>query len=92
MALESTCTMPADAVGFHNALFGAGVGPIHISTVDCRGDENNLLECSHSSALRCYRGHSEDAGVRCQGIIYICIESYYPVYYVDFFFFCSQCK
>ena len=59
--------MPADAVGF---LFGAGVGPIHINNVDCRGDENNLMECSHRSVFTCRYGHSEDAGVRCQGIFY----------------------
>ena len=90
MILESTCIMHADAVGFHNALFGAGVGPIHISSVECRGDENNLLECSHRSALSCYRGHSEDAGVRCQGIIYAFTVSYYPVYYVIGFLFFSR--
>ena len=62
--------MSTDAVSFQNALFGAGVGPIHINNVDCRGDEDSLSECPHSSALSCYRGHSEDAGVRCQGIVY----------------------
>ena len=62
--------VPTDVDGFNNAHFGGGVGPIHINNVDCRGDEDNLLECSHSSALSCYRGHSEDAGVRCQGILY----------------------
>ena len=62
--------VPTDVVGFNNAHFGGGVGQIYINNVDCRGDENNLLECSHSSALSCYRGHSEDAGVRCQGILY----------------------
>ena len=62
--------MSADAVSFQNAVFGAGVGPIHINNVNCRGDEDNLSECSHSSALSCYRGHSEDAGVRCQGIVH----------------------
>ena len=61
--------MSTDAVSFQNALFGRGVGPIHIDNVDCRGDEDNLTNCSHSSALSCYRGHSEDAGVRCQGIV-----------------------
>ena len=63
--------VPADVIGFQNAVFGAGVGPIYINNVDCRGDEDNLSECSHSSALSCYRGHSEDAGVRCQGILYL---------------------
>ena len=61
------CIVPADAVGFHTAHFGAGVGPIHINNVACRGDENTLIECSHHSVFSCYRGHSEDAGVRCQG-------------------------
>ena len=61
--------VPTDVVGFNSAHFGAGVGQIYINNVDCRGDEDNLIECSHSSALSCYRGHSEDAGVRCQGIL-----------------------
>ena len=56
-----------DAVAFHSAHFGAGIGPIHLDDVGCTGSENHLIDCSRSSSVRCYYGHSEDAGVRCQG-------------------------
>ena len=56
-----------DAVAFSSAHFGAGIGPIHLDYVDCTGSENNLTSCPHSSSIRCSSGHSEDAGVRCQG-------------------------
>ena len=59
--------MPTDAVAFSGAHLGAGVGPIHLDNVDCEGNESNLTNCSHSSFFSCYNGHSEDAGVRCQG-------------------------
>ena len=58
-----------DAVAFSSAHFGAGVGPIHLDYVDCTGSESNLTNCPHSSSIRCSSGHSEDAGVRCQGKI-----------------------
>ena len=55
-------------MAFHNAHFGAGVGPIYLGGVGCTGSEANLTDCSHSSIVNCLRGHSEDAGVRCQGM------------------------
>ena len=60
--------LPTDAVPFSNAHFGTGVGPIHLDKVGCTGIEASLIECPHSSFVSCYSGHSEDAGVRCQGI------------------------
>ena len=63
--------MPIDAVAFTDAHFGAGVGPIYLDDVGCSGSENNLSECSRSFVVSCY-GHSEDAGVRCQGELYLC--------------------
>jgi len=59
--------MRADAVAFSSAHFGAGAGPIYLDNVDCTGRESNLINCPHSSFVSCYYGHSEDAGVRCQG-------------------------
>ena len=56
-----------DAVAFHSAHFGTGVGPIHLDNVACSGNENNLIDCSYSSFVTCSSGHHEDAGVRCQG-------------------------
>ena len=59
------------AVAFSRAHFGAGTGPIYFNNVNCRGTESNLINCSRSSFINCYRGHSWDAGVRCQGIVII---------------------
>ena len=56
-----------DAVAFINAHFGAGIGPIHLDNVACSGSESNLTDCPHSSTISCTNGHSQDAGVRCQG-------------------------
>ena len=61
------CEIPTGAVAFTNAHFGRGAGPIHLDNVDCSGSESGLTDCSHSSSASCRYGHSEDAGVRCQG-------------------------
>ena len=60
------CFMCIDAVVFNNAHFGAGVGPILLDVVECNGSEDSIIDCSHSSTGSC-RGHTDDAGVRCQG-------------------------
>ena len=56
-----------DAVAFSNAHFGAGTGTIYLDNVGCTGSETNLTDCSSSSTVSCTYGHTEDAGVRCQG-------------------------
>ena len=61
-----------DAVAFSNAHFGAGIGSIHLHVVGCTGRETNLTDCPQvRSSVYCLQGHSEDAGVRCQG--YCCM-------------------
>ena len=68
MQFSTVCLCHATgAVAFTNAHFGAGVGPIYLDNVDCSSSESKLLDCTSSSIVYCYRGHSEDAGVRCQG-------------------------
>ena len=57
-----------DSVAFSRAHFGAGTGTIYLDNVGCTGSENNLNDCSRSSTVTCFGGHSEDAGVRCQGL------------------------
>ena len=58
-----------DVVAFGNAHFGAGSGTIHLQVVDCTGRETNLTDCPQvHSSFYCLQGHSEDAGVRCQGL------------------------
>ena len=56
-------------MAFGNAHFGAGIGPIHLDNIGCNGSEENLIDCSRSSFVSCYRyGHRNDAGVRCQSM------------------------
>ena len=59
--------MYTGAVAFSNAQFGVGTGTIYLDSVGCTGGETSLTDCSHSSTVSCTNGHSEDAGVRCQG-------------------------
>ena len=64
---DFTSVSPIDAVAFSGAHFGAGMGTTHLDEVGCHGNETTLISCLHNSALSCYSGHYEDAGVRCQG-------------------------
>ena len=57
-----------DAVAFIGAHFGAGTGTVYLDNVYCIGSENNLIDCPRSTTVNCFGGHSEDAGVRCQGL------------------------
>jgi len=69
VSVNSDTLFLTDAVAFSRAHFGAGTGTIYLDSVGCTGTEANLIDCSRSSSVTCYSGHSEDAGVRCQGII-----------------------
>ena len=60
--------LTTDAVAFSNAHFGAGTGSIYFDDVGCTGSETNLTDCPRNSMVYCKYGHSEDAGVRCQGL------------------------
>ena len=55
-------------MAYGNAHFGAGVGLIYLNNVGCTGAETSLLQCSYTTASSCTYAHSEDAGVRCQGM------------------------
>ena len=55
------------ALAFSGAHFGVGTGPIHMDNVACSGSESRLIYCSRGSTVTCTNGHSQDAGVRCQG-------------------------
>ena len=58
-----------------NAYFGQGTGQIVLDNVRCTGSENQLLSCNSAPILdvssRC--DHSDDAGVRCEGIYHASI-------------------
>ena len=59
--------VPTDSVAFNSAHFGRGTGPIYLDNVACSGSESKLTDCPSNFIVSCYNGHSEDAGVRCQG-------------------------
>ena len=50
---------------YSGARYGQGQGPIYLDDVECFGDEESLLNCSHRGigVHNCY--HGEDAGVLC---------------------------
>ncbi|XP_037393980.1 scavenger receptor cysteine-rich type 1 protein M130-like [Pygocentrus nattereri] len=51
-----------------SAVFGAGVGPIWLNRVKCRGNEIHLWDCPHSLKDHADCSHSQDAGVTCTDI------------------------
>ena len=55
-----------DSLAFSYAYFGSGSGSIFLDNVGCSGGESSLLDCSYVSGSTC--SHSEDVGVRCQGL------------------------
>ncbi len=55
------------AMAVPSAFFGQGTGPVFLDDLRCAGTERSLLDCPRNSMMsNC--GHSEDAGVRCQGM------------------------
>ena len=56
------------SVALGGAYFGSGSGGIFLDNVMCRGTESSLLECSTNAIGQHNCDHSEDAGVRCEGI------------------------
>ena len=60
-----------DAVAFSYAHFGSGTGTVFLDDVGCTGSETRLIDCPRSSYVYCRYGHSEDSGVRCQGLLFV---------------------
>ena len=62
----------ADVVALKGGYFSSASGSIDILQRDllCNGTEANLLQCSeYGSGVRdCPADHSEDAGVKCNGL------------------------
>ena len=58
-------------IPYSNAFFGAGTGPIYLDDVACTSSDSQLLECSSRPILRHNCPHSTDAGVGCEGNIFL---------------------
>ena len=51
-----------------NAFYGQGTGDIALENVECSGSESQLLACSSNTIFDTSCSHSEDAGVKCEGV------------------------
>ena len=49
------------------AFFGRGTGPIWLDDLICAGSESRLIDCAHNGFGLHNCGHSEDAGLLCEG-------------------------
>ena len=58
----------AGAIGYSNAHFGRGSGPIFIKSINCSGSELSLLDCPRDTYTQHTFTHAEDASVHCEGI------------------------
>ena len=48
-----------------------GEGSIFLDDVICRGTERDLLQCRRATREEFDCDHTEDAGVRCDGMIFV---------------------
>ena len=61
----------SDAIPVRNAGFGEGSISILLDNLRCMGDEGSLLGCVDSADIGTHDcDHSEDAGVRCEGMAF----------------------
>ena len=58
-----------DASSFSLSHFGGGTGGIFLDNVACSGSESRLIDCSHSGIGVHNCDHTDDAGVRCYGML-----------------------
>ena len=57
------------AVPLKQAFFGSSLSrPIYLDNVECNGSEPSLLNCTSNEVGMNNCDHSEDAGVRCNGM------------------------
>ena len=68
-------------VALGRAYFGSGSGAIYLDSVVCNGSEGTLLQCTASPIGVHNCDHSEDAGVRCGGIIITVIIAFLLLIY-----------
>ena len=67
--MKVLCLSPAGSIPVRNAAFGEGIGSILLDNLMCEGHESSLLDCVASEDIGTHNcEHSEDAGVRCEGV------------------------
>ena len=59
----------AGGTAYFHAYYGAGSGPIYLTDVSCTSSKTSLLQCNSAPILSGGCSHSEDAGVKCEGIV-----------------------
>ena len=59
---------PKASLPRRGAYYGSGLGSIFLDNVVCQGTESSLLECATNLIGEHNCDHSEDAGVRCEGM------------------------
>ena len=64
----------SDAIPVRGALFGRSSGDILLDELQCNGTESSLLDCERNDFYTNDCDHSEDAGVRCQGMQLVSTE------------------
>ena len=57
-----------DGLAYANAYYGQGTGDIALENVACSGTENQILACPSNTIFDTSCSHSEDAGVKCEGM------------------------
>ena len=65
---ESKFSKRTDSVALHGGYFGRGSGDIFLDNLQCSGTEPSLLDCDANPIGQHNCDHSDDAGVRCEGI------------------------
>ena len=61
-------TLTSGAIPVRGGLFGNSSEDILLDELHCDGNESSLLACEHDGFYINDCDHSEDAGVRCQGM------------------------
>ena len=54
------------AIPIYNGYFDKGIGPVHMTNVNCNGNEDSLTQCTYTNGIgvdNCY--HGKDVGVIC---------------------------
>ena len=78
VSVSSFFTFSLDHVPLKNGaeFFGSGLDQIWLDNSICNGDEASLLDCNTNPIGQHNCNHSEDAGVRCNGIVVINVLNY----------------